>query len=250
MKKVLLIGELSKRCSVALNWATEQGLIAGYSVYNPDLNVDNIQDWIVMKGYIHTEDFLRIVISFAKSICQKQNLPKKLLTHCGVFKNKDTGMQFILTDAACIPCPDSFQRTEIIHNAKKLHSTIHGECVCNISLLSAGGDTNSNTNPELFDWWQTNKGDFAKENINLRLEQLDVALNAEIRKFKGVPDEISDVIVCSDINQGNCIWKCLTALSNDWLCAGILMGATFPIIINSRGDTTESMQFSLEISTR
>lgn len=248
LKKILLIGELSDACHKALDIATESGLISGYEIYDENKNINFDDNYILMKGYIHSEDFLRTVISISKSICLRDGLSKPLLTHCGVFRNGDK--QFILTDAACITYPDSTQRKGIIRNAAKLYFQMNpSQKICNVSLLCAGGDTNAKANPELYSWWCDNKDEFVSDNIDLRLEQLDTALNLDIRKFKGLSGDVANVVVCPEINMGNCIWKCLTSLSNGWVCAGILTGGPIPVVLNSRGDSAESMLYSIQIAT-
>lgn len=248
LKHVLVIGELSDTCKSALDMAVQGGLISEYSLYDSDKDTNLDSNYILMKGYIHSEDFLRTVISIAKSICARDNLPKPLLIHCAVLKNNDK--QFILSDAVCVPQPDDAQRKNIIRSAAKLCFQMNpGKQICNVSLLCAGGDTNAKANPELYSWWANNKNEFGADKIDLRLEQLDVALNAYIRSFKGVDGETADVVVCPDINMGNCIWKCLTTLTTGWLCAGLLTGAPIPVILNSRGDSAESMLYSIRVAT-
>jgi len=253
MKQIILIGELLQTHKEALERAINQGLISEYINISKDDSLDITEltsQYILMKGYIHTDDFLRKIIPVVKGIYALKNLGKPLLTHCAVLKNIANGLTFILTDAACIPFPTNEQRTAIINNAIKLYHKISNKTECNVSLISAGGDTNANTSPELFEWWNNNSQNFVNKNANIRLEQLDVALNKDIRSCKHIEGDIANIVVCSDTNQGNSIWKCLTTLTTEWICGGILMGGEIPIILNSRGDTVDSLVYSIDIATR
>lgn len=252
-KNILIIGELLNSHKEALSQAIASGLINTYKNISQTeaINISDITpQTILMKGYIHTDDFLRKIIPIIKDIYARNNLGKPLLTHCAVLKNKTTDLTFILTDAACIPFPNNDQRTSIINNAIDLYHKISNKEECNISLISAGGDTNANTSPELYEWWNNNSQNFIKQKANIRLEQLDVALNKEIRSCKNIQGDIADIVVCADTNQGNSIWKCLTTLTTEWICGGILMGGEIPIILNSRGDTVESMIYSINIASK
>lgn len=253
VKKILIFGDLLETHNNVLSKAKSAEIISDYKniTTNESVTLSDISDnTIIMKGYIHTDDFLRKIIPIIKDIYTQKNLGKPLLTHCAVLKNKNDGQTFILTDAACIPYPSNDQRTTIVNNAIKLYRKISNNTECNISLISAGGNTNDKISPELYDWWKNNLHTFADKHINLRLEQLDVALNKKIRSCKQTIGDIADIVVCPDINTGNSIWKCLTTLTDEWLCAGILMGGEIPIILNSRGDSIESMLYSIEIATK
>ena len=74
----------------------------------------------------------------------------------------------------------------------------------------------------------------------LRIEQLDVALDKNIRVEKHLSGEIADIVVVDNINTGNAIFKSLSVLGN-WEPVCFLMGAKNTIILNSRGATEQAL---------
>ena len=181
---------------------------------------------------------MRSVIAINKKLNGGQ---KFYLTHCAVFFDKTKKRApFILTDAACIPFPDENQLTHIVQNAIKLFKQIFGNArEPFVSLISAGGDTNTKLAPTLYAWWMNHKKDFAEN--TLRLEQIDVALDGGIRAEKHLTGEIADIIVVDNINTGNAIFKSLSVLSGNWEPLCFLMGAKNRVLLNSRGATEQTI---------
>lgn len=257
-RNIMIVGgnNIEKQYS-ACEWATAQGLAHGIAIapvtdseenknflanmVKSNLDIEN--GWMIVKGNVHTDEFLQRVIPLVKALNPQK---KVFLSHCAYFTNPYINQEFILTDGACVPFPKPEQRTLIVQNAIDLYERLHNHEIVspNVSFISAGGSDNSKTDPELYDWWSnTDFGD-----INVRLEQLDVALNEEVRKSKGVSGKTADIIVVKDINQGNAIWKSLTAVSGcGWSVSGLLMGANFPIILSSRGDNISSIKGSIKL---
>lgn len=256
-RNILIVGgdDIAKQYS-ACEWAVSDGLASGIAIApvtqseenkkilaNMAASLDVENSWMFVKGNVHTEDFLQRIIPLVKALNPTE---KVFLSHCAYFTNPYINQSFILTDAACVPAPTPEQRTYIIKNAIDLFERMHSgmDIAPNVSFISAGGSGNPKTDPELHNWWSNT--DFGE--INVRLEQLDVALNEEIRKSKGVSGKTADIVVVKDINQGNAIWKSLTAVSGcGWSVSGLLMGANFPIILSSRGDDISSIKGSIKL---
>lgn len=199
------------------------------------------EKFIIVKGKVHTENFLRPVIELNKFLGGDR------LIHCGIFKNTKTNQTFVLTDAACnIQLLD---KEDLVAKAIQYATEVYLKCVWEtrdiyVSLLSAGGEDNSATNPKYHEWWTRHRSEYPEG--QLRIEQLDVALNQKIREGKEVPGSVSNIIVVKDINEGNAIWKTLTSLSQNWICGGLLMGSKLPIVLNSREDTEDSLKYSIK----
>ena len=191
-----------------------------------------------MKCDIHSDDFLRRVIAINKKLNDGQ---KFFLTHCAIFFDKTKKRPpFILTDAACIPFPDENQLTHIVQNAVELFGKVlNKERAPFISLISAGGDTNTKLSPTLYAWWSAHKDEFP--NDTLRLEQLDVALDKNIRAEKHLTGEIADIIVVDNINTGNAIFKSLSVVAGTFEPLCFLMGAKNTVLLNSRGATLDAI---------
>lgn len=239
MKKILCFGDVSDKYKNAIEKAMQEcpDLIGWEHAGDSDeLPVDDCE-FILMKCDIHSDDFLRHVITTNKKL---NNGQKFYLTHCGIFFDK-TGKRppFILTDAACIPFPDETQLTHIVNNAVKLYAKVFdGVRVPFISLISAGGDTNTKLAPTLYSWFVEHQKDFPEN--TLRLEQIDVALDKNIRNEKHLTGEIADIIVVDNINTGNAVFKSLSVLGH-WEPLCFLMGAKNTVVLNSRGATENAL---------
>ncbi len=239
MKKFLCFGEVSEKYKNAIESAMRECPdLVGWETapMGDELPIGNFE-YILMKCDIHSDDFLRRIIAINK---KQTGGAKFYLTHCAVFFDK-AGVRppFILTDAACIPMPDENQLTHIVNNAVALFGKVFGNTrVPFISLISAGGDTNTKIAPLLHDWHEIHKNEFPEN--TLRIEQLDVALDKDIRHEKHLSGEIADIIVVDNINTGNAIFKSLSVLGN-WEPACFLMGGKNTVILNSRGATEDAL---------
>ena len=239
MKKILCFGVVSEKYKNALEIAQQQcpEIIGWEPAPETDELPNENAELILMKCDIHSDDFLKRVIAINKKL---MNGEKFYLTHCGIFFDK-SGLRspFILTDAACIPYPDETQLTHIVNNAVKLYARVFDkEHAPFISLISAGGDTNTKIAPLFHSWYAEHKNEFPKD--TLRIEQLDVALDKDIRHEKHLTGEIANIVVVDNINTGNAIFKSLSVLGN-WEPACFLMGAKNTIILNSRGATENAL---------
>ena len=240
MKRILCFGDISDKYANAIkNAMRECPNISGWEHAPLGVELPNSHDDLVlMKCDIHSDEFLRHIIAINKKL---HNGQKFYLTHCAVFFNKSKQRPpFILTDAACIPMPDETILTHIVQNAVILFKQLFGDARAPfISLVSAGGDTNAKITP-LLDSWHTNHiKDFPES--TLRIEQLDVALDANVRAEKHITGELADIIVVDNINTGNAIFKSLSVLSNDWEPMCFLMGGANTIVLNSRSATEQTL---------
>jgi phosphate acetyltransferase len=249
MKKILCFGDTSGKYESAIkNAMLKCPNIAGWmhALDSDDLpNQDD--DFVFLKCDIHSDDFLRRIIAINKKL---NNGEKFYLTHCAVFFDKSGNRPpFILTDAACVPMPDESQLTHIVQNAVSLFKQIFGDNRAPfISLISAGGDTNTKLSPLLHSWYMAHINEFPQS--TLRIEQLDVALDTTARTEKHLGGDIADIIVVDNINTGNAIFKSLSVLSGDWEPACFLMGAKNTIILNSRSATKDALTHNILLACK
>lgn len=240
MKKILCFGNVSEKYKNAIEKAMQQctDIVDWESAGDNDDLPSDTCEYILMKCDIHSDDFLRRVIAINKKLNDGQ---KFFLTHCAIFFDKTKKRPpFILTDAACIPFPDENQLTHIVQNAVELFGKVlNKERAPFISLISAGGDTNTKLSPTLYAWWSAHKDEFP--NDTLRLEQLDVALDKNIRAEKHLTGEIADIIVVDNINTGNAIFKSLSVVAGTFEPLCFLMGAKNTVLLNSRGATLDAI---------
>ena len=248
MKKILCFGDVSEKYKNAIENAMKQcpDLTGWVRADDSDELPAGDCEYILMKCDIHSDDFLRHIIAINKKL---MNGAKFSLTHCGIFFDKsEKRPPFILTDAACIPMPNEEQLTHIVNNAVKLYGTVFDNtCAPFISLISAGGDTNIKLAPTLYSWFVAHKNDFPKD--TLRLEQIDVALDKNIRAEKHLTGEIANIVVVDNINTGNAIFKSLSVLGN-WEPLCFLMGAKNKVVLNSRGATENALTKNIVLAIK
>ena len=249
MKKILCFGDVTDKYKNAIeNAMRENANIAGWACApDGDELSGAADDFILMKCDIHSDDFLRHIIAINKKL---NNGEKFYLTHCTVFFNKSGNRTpFILTDAACVPMPDENQISHIVQNAVTLFGQIFDKTRTPfISLISAGGDTNTKISPLLNSWATAHRDEFPAD--TLRVEQLDVALDSNVRAEKHLTGKSADIIVVDNINTGNAIFKSLSVLSNDWEALCFLMGAKNTIVLNSRSATTETLTHNILLAMK
>lgn len=249
MKKILCFGDVSEKYKTAIENAMKQcSDLTGWEVATDCDELPVCDDeLILMKCDIHSDDFLRRIIAINKKLKTQE---KFYLTHCAVFMDKTNQRPpFILTDAACVPYPDENQLTHIVENAISLFGKFIDKTRAPfVSLISAGGDTNTKIAPFLYDWYSAHKQEFP--NDTLRLEQLDVALDKDIRYEKHLSGEIADIVVVDNINTGNAIFKSLSVVAGTFEPLCFLMGAKNTIILNSRGATTETLTNNIVLACK
>ena len=79
---------------------------------------------------------------------------------------------------------------------------------------------------------------------------IDVAINHEAAKIKGVTHVVAgdaDVLVFPNIESGNTFYKSTTFLANS-TPAGIVLGASNPIVLTSRSDSYKSKLYSIALA--
>jgi len=240
MKKILCFGNVTDKYKNAIDMAMQECPDLKGWEYAPETDElpKTDAELILMKCDIHSDDFLRRIISINKKLF---NGEKFYLTHCGVFIDTTNKRQpFILTDAACVPMPDENQLTHIVKNAVALFNQfIDEKREPFISLISAGGDTNTKISPVLHNWFSKHINEFPKN--TLRVEQLDVALDKNIRAEKHLTGENADIIVVDNINTGNAIFKSLSVVAGTFTPLCFLMGGKNTVILNSRGATEQTI---------
>ncbi len=249
MKKILCFGEVSDKYKKAIELAMQKcpDLAGWESAPDGDELPVCDDELVLMKCDIHSDDFLRHVIAINKKLNDGQ---KFYLTHCAVFVDKTKQRPpFVLTDAACVPYPDENQLTHIVENAISLFGQFMDKTRAPfISLISAGGDTNTKIAPLLHDWYETHKNEFPEN--TLRIEQLDVALDKNIRIEKHLTGNIADIIVVDNINTGNAIFKSLSVVAGTFEPLCFLMGVKNTIILNSRGATEDALTRNIVLAVK
>ncbi|TQV81863.1 bifunctional enoyl-CoA hydratase/phosphate acetyltransferase [Denitrobaculum tricleocarpae] len=187
----------------------------------------------VMKGHIHTDVFMRALLS------RNANLrTERRLTH--VFHMTVPGRegQLLLTDCAVNIHPDVETKKAVIQNAVDLAHALGIEKP-KVALLSATEEQMeqmpSSIEAKLLTDWAR---DSVKSADVFGPLAMDLALSADAARTKGVDHPVAghaDIIVVPDIVTGNALFKMMVHYMNA-CAAGIGLGAKVPILLTSRAD--------------
>ncbi|WML44698.1 bifunctional enoyl-CoA hydratase/phosphate acetyltransferase [Neobacillus sp. PS3-40] len=192
---------------------------------------------IIMKGKIQTKDLLRAVVAREKGI-KKSNV----LSHIALYELPSYSKLLLITDGGMILTPSLAEKKAIIENALfVLHQL--GYIEPKIGVLSA----TEHVNPKLQD--SVDGAQLKAMNQNGEITgciiegpiSLDLALSKEISEEKNYAGRVTgdaDILLVPDITAGNILGKSFSVIANGKM-AGVVMGANVPIILTSRGSTSE-----------
>ncbi len=193
---------------------------------------------MVMKGLVHTSIFLKAVLNKEWGLRQRE-----LLSFISMFIFSDHRKRPILmTDPAINIAPDLMQKKAIIENAvdvaHKLGIKIPKVAlVCAVESVSPGmqATIDAAVLSKMNDRGQITgcivDGPLAFDNI----------ISANAAEHKGIKSPVAgdtDIIVVPYIEVGNVLYKTFNYFSVEF-CAGVIAGASAPIVLTSRSDTFE-----------
>ena len=166
-----------------------------------------------------------------------------ILSHVAVFEIENYDRLFFVTDAAMNIAPDLETKKKIIENSVKVARALEIEtpkvaCIC----------AKEKMNPKMPDTVDAHE----LEEMNKRGEiencivggpfALDNAVSLQAAKHKGMDHPVAglaDILLAPDIEGGNILYKSISYFSNS-KGAGLIVGATAPIILTSRADSEET----------
>ena len=203
---------------------------------------------VLMKGLVDTAVILKAVLDKTTGIRASD-----ILSHVGVFE-LDTFDRFLyVTDAAMNMYPDVMTKKAIIKNALTVANALgnHNPIVACLAAIEkvnpkmqATVDADElmrlNTSGEL-------KGCFVVGPL-----ALDNALSVEAAKHKGISDPCAgraDILLVPQIEAGNVLYKSFTILGHA-KSAGIVIGASVPVIVTSRSDSDDTKFNSIALAIR
>ena len=193
---------------------------------------------VLMKGLVNTSVFMKAVLHREKGL-----RTGKILSHLAVFEIPGEKKLLFKTDGGMNIAPDLNDKKEIlissIEAVKKL-----GIAEPKVAALAANEKV-SESMPVTVDCAalveMERKGEIPKCIIEGPIA-MDVALNKEAARHKGIDSKISgdvDIILVPTIETGNVIGKMLVYFTKAKI-AGVILGAASPIVMVSRADTSEA----------
>lgn len=199
----------------------------------------------LMKGAVKTDMLLRAVLG-------RKDREQGLLSHVGLFPHPREKRLLMITDAGVNIAPTLTRKIDIINNAVKVAVKL-GISAPKVALLSATEKVSYNAMSSSKDADMLAKlarmdlfgpalvgGPFA----------LDLAVSVEKARAKGVDHPVAgyaDILCAPNIVVGNVLYKAVTSLM-DLPIAGVVVGAKYPLVVPSRGDSDQSKFYALALA--
>jgi phosphotransacetylase/acyl dehydratase len=196
----------------------------------------------LMKGKIHTEELMTAIVDKEKGLRTGRRM-----SHIFAIDVPNYYKPLFLTDAALNIAPTLSDKVDIVQNAIDLFTTI-GLGTPKVAILSAEENVTEKIPSTLDATALCKMAD--REQITGGLVDgplaFDSAISMESVKVKGIKSPVAgdaDIVVVPDVESGNMLYKQATYLYGE-AAAGIVMGATVPIILTSRGSDVLSRKAS------
>jgi len=200
---------------------------------------------IAMKGKIEIGTFLRAALDRENGLRTGH-----LFTHVGVFEIPGFDRLLFVTDAGVVVAPDMAQKIEIVQNAIFVAQKL-GIPEPKVAILAATEMVNPKI-PTTLDAANLSKmadrGQIRGGVIDGPLA-LDNAISPESAAIKGIRSPVAgraDILVAPDVEAGNMLAKAITYFAKAKM-AGVVVGASSPLIVASRSDPHETKLVSLAL---
>lgn len=199
----------------------------------------------LMKGGVKTDVLLRAVLG-------RKRGSEGLLSHIGVFPHPREDRLLIVTDAGVNIAPSLTRKIDIINNAVSVAKKL-GMDPPKVAVLSATEKVSYN------DMVSSKDADILARLCRMGIFgdavvggpfALDIAVSMDKARAKGVEHPAAgqaDILCAPNIVTGNVLYKAVTSLM-DLPMAGIVVGANYPLVVPSRGDSDRSKFYALALA--
>ena len=245
----ILVGPREKIIAVAseahLDISAYEIISTAYSHQSAEVAVRLAREFRVealMKGKIHTDELMIPIINKATGL-----LTGRRLSHVFYMDVPQYFKPLFLSDAAINIRPNLGEKKDITQNAIDLFRTL-GFGTPKVAIVCAVETVNEKMQSTL-DAAALSKmaqrGDITGALVDGPLA-FDTAISIESAREKNIQSEVAglaDIIIVPDIESGNMLYKEMTYMSG-MEAAGMVMGATVPIILTSRASDAISRKAS------
>lgn len=193
---------------------------------------------ILMKGFVNTDDFLRGVLNRETGL-----RTGKIMSHVYVLESSALKRMLFITDGSVNILPDLETKCSIILNSVYLANIfeIEDPKVAITTAIELANPKMPSTIDAAVLAKMSQRGQFSGKIIDGPLA-LDNAISPWAAEHKGIGGPVAgqaDIIVVPSIEAGNILCKAHVYLTGGNL-AGVVMGASAPIVLTSRADTSQS----------
>ena len=192
----------------------------------------------LMKGHLHTDTLMKAVVNREHGLRTARRL-----SHVFHMTIPDNDRVLMITDGAVNVQPDLDTKIDIINNAVEMAHTL-GNPNPKVALLS-GTESVLPAMPSSVDAAKAVKRANAGEVKNATVDgpfAFDNALSPEAAALKGMDSPVAghaDILVVPNIETANSMFKMMVYFLSG-LAAGLVLGATVPIVLTSRADPPEA----------
>ncbi|NTU82818.1 MAG: bifunctional enoyl-CoA hydratase/phosphate acetyltransferase, partial [Chloroflexales bacterium] len=200
----------------------------------------------VMKGSLHSDELLKAVIDKARGLRTKRRM-----SHVFVMDVPTYPKALLVTDGALNIAPDLPTKRDICQNAIDL-AHVMGNPLPKVAILAAV-ETVNHEMPATLDaaalCKMADRGQITGALLDGPLA-FDNAVSLEAAQTKKIDSPVAgqaDILVVPDLEAGNILAKQLTYLAKAD-AAGILLGASAPVILTSRADSVRTRMASCAVA--
>lgn len=203
---------------------------------------------VLMKGLLNTDQLLRAVLNKQTGILA----PGRVLTHVTCAQIEELGRLLFCTDVAVIPHPTREQREQQLQYVLDACRQMGIGCP-RVALINCSEQVNEKHFPHTVEYRElaarAQRGEFGPCIVDGPLD-LKTSLSAEALKKKHLDSPLegrADALIFPDIQAGNVFYKTITLFGHT-LTAAMLKGPQVPVVLTSRGDSTDSKFYSLALA--
>jgi phosphate butyryltransferase len=203
---------------------------------------------ILMKGLISTDKFIRAILDKEKGLVEKGNV----LSHVTVLGNPNYYKLLVASDVAVLPLPDLGQKIQLIRYMVKTAAAL-GIQVPKVAVIAPSeqvlAQLDSSKDAAILSK-MCERGQIPGCLVDGPLA-LDIAVDREAAEIKGIRGEVAgdaDCLLFPNLDAGNVFYKTNMKLAGAE-SAAMLVGASVPVVLTSRGDSTLTKQYSIALAS-
>ena len=199
---------------------------------------------ILMKGYIHTDDFLRGLLDREHGL-----RTGSIMSHVFIAEVSSLNKLLFITDGAMNILPTLEQKAAILLNAVHLANIfgLHNPKVAVLAAVELVNPTMPSTIEAACLAKMSERGQYVPSCIvegPLAMDNAVSLIAARHKKITGPVAGEADILLVPNIESGNILVKSLVYLGVHRMI-GLLVGARAPVVLTSRADTRESKMLSI-----
>ena len=200
----------------------------------------------IMKGKLQTADLLKAVVNKEKGL-----RTGKVISHLAILEVPAYHKLIAITDGGMMMYPNVEEKKQILENTVDIFLAMGYECP-KVAVLAAVETVNPKM-PEAVDADILKKMNQSGEIKDCIIEgpiSVDLTFSKESAEIKGYKSPVTgeaDILLVPNITTGNIMSKALIEMANATM-AGMIVGAKVPIVLTSRGATSQEKYLSLVLS--